>query len=375
MTMSQLLSLVVPVVLLVGWAIRARLGTTVVTGVAGAVSVVVTAGVWVAGRWSESDRWPGLVGLFELAGLLLLVVLTLRAEDGRACAAAVWTVGGAVSLWVSRFAVGSGPRSVLTLFGFGATFSLPAVLVGLYLRGLDEGRHRAVVEARRAQRLELAHDLHDFVAHDVSGMVAQAQAGAYLASVDPVRAAAVFDRIEQAGQRALASLDRTVQLLRAEEGSERSPQPGLTELTEVTERFTASGGPEVRLELPDQPVPREAAGTVHRIVVEALTNVRRHAQDAHRIEVRVGCAGEWLELTVTNDGLVPGSAVRPRRGGGSGLLGLAARVEGLGGIFEARAHDQGVWRVTARLPLAGREGPERSEASMRNGTGARERSG
>ncbi|MER7850820.1 histidine kinase [Kitasatospora sp. NPDC096077] len=372
--MSQMLSVVVPVVLLIGWATRSRYGLALVTGVSGAVSAAVTVGVWLAGRWSDADRWPGVVGLFELAGLLLLVVLTLRAEDGRACAAAVWTVGGAVSLWVSRFAFASGPESVLTLFGFGASFSLPAVLIGLYLRGLDEGRRGAVAEARRAQRLELAHDLHDFVAHDVSGMVAQAQAGAYLAAVDPVRAVAMFERIEQAGQRALASLDRTVQLLRTEEGTGRSPQPGIAELREVTERFTASGGPGVLLELPDQPVPREVSGTVHRIVVEALTNVRRHAQGARRIEVRARCGGDWLELTVMNDGLAPDPVGQPRRGGGSGLPGLAARVEALGGTFEAGANEQVAWCVTVRLPLAGREQPERPVSPTRTGTGVRERS-
>ncbi|MGW2252364.1 sensor histidine kinase [Kitasatospora sp. NPDC001660] len=359
--MTQMLSLVVPAAVLLGWPLRTRYGTASVVCAAGALSVAATVGVWIAGRWTEADRWPGLVGLFELAVLLLSTVLALRAEDGRRAAAAAWTVGGAVSLWPSRFGLVTGPGDVLTLFGFGALFALPAVLTGLYLRRLDEGRRRAVAEARRSQRLELAHDLHDFVAHDVSGMVAQAQAGAYLAAIDPAGAVAMFERIEQAGQRALASLDRTVQLLRTEEGTGRGPQPGLAELAEVAERFTATGGAEVRLELPDAPVPREVAGTVHRVVVEALTNVRRHAPGARRIDVRVGCTGGWLELTVTNDGRAPGQGGRPRRGGGSGLPGLAARVEALGGTFDASAHEREAWRVTARLPLDAREQQVQSE--------------
>ncbi|MBV6698604.1 sensor histidine kinase [Kitasatospora aureofaciens] len=372
--LRQLFAVVVPVVLPFGWAARTRYGVAAVAAAAGAVSVAVTAGVWIAGRWTESDRWPGLVGLFELAALLLLVVLALRTEDGRRSAVAVWTVGGAVALWPSRFGLVTGPWDVFTLFGFGAVFALPAVLIGLYLRGLDEGRRRAVAEARRAQRLELAHDLHDFVAHDVSGMVAQAQAGAYLAAIDPARAVALFERIEQAGQRALASLDRTVQLLRTEEGTGRGPQPGLAELAEVAERFAASGGAEVRLELPDRPVPREVSGTVHRIVVEALTNVRRHAPGARQVDVRARCTGGWLELTVTNDGRTPGSGGRPRRGGGSGLPGLAARAEALGGTFDAGADERDAWRVTARLPLEGHEkqdGWDRPEMPARTSAGER----
>ncbi|MBD0691296.1 sensor histidine kinase [Streptomyces sp. CBMA123] len=373
--MTQMLAGVVLILVLPAWLVRGRHGVAAVAMVLGVASIAVTIAVWLLGRWAEGDRWAGLLGLVELAVLLLSVVISLRTEDGPRCAAAAWTACGAVALWLTRFAFIEGPGDMLTVFGFGSMLSLPTVLIGLYLRGLDEGRKRAVVEARRAQRLELAHDLHDFVAHDVSGMVAQAQAGAYLASVDPARAVAMFERIEQAGQRALASLDRTVQLLRTEEGTGRSPQPGLSELAEVAERFTASGGAEVRLELPDQPVPREVGGTVHRIVVEALTNVRRHAQSAHRIDVRARRVGGWLELTVTNDGRAPGPAGRPRRGGGSGLPGLAARVEALGGTFEAGAYEQEAWRVTARLPLAGQEGPEQPGALMRTSAGAGEQSG
>ncbi|MEU9041869.1 MULTISPECIES: histidine kinase [unclassified Kitasatospora] len=365
--MIQVLSLVVPVLLVPAWMVRERHGTAAVTTVLGAVSATVSVVVWVTGHWTEAARWTGLVGLVELAGLLLAVVLSLRAEDGPRCAAAAWTAGGAVALWPSRF---DGPADALTLFGFGSTLSLPAVLIGLYLRGLDDGRARAVAEAKRAQRLELAHDLHDFVAHDVSGMVAQAQAGAYLAAIDPARAAEMFERIEQAGQRALASLDRTVQLLRSEEAAGRGPQPGLAELAQVADRFTASGGAEVRVELPEGLVPREVEGTVHRIVVESLTNVRRHAPAARVVEVRARQSDGRLELTVTDDGGPPAPGGRPRGGGGSGLPGLAARVEALGGSLEAGPYERKGWRVTAVLPLdATVGGPERSQRPTRVGMG------
>ncbi|MBV2152408.1 histidine kinase [Kitasatospora sp. SUK 42] len=326
----------------------------------------MTTAVWLAGRWTESDRWPALLGLVELAALLLSVVLTLRTEDGPRCAAAAWTACGAVALWPSRFEAINGPADTLTVFGFGSMLSLPTVLIGLYLRGLDNGRQRAVAEARRSQRLELAHDLHDFVAHDVSGMVAQAQAGAYLAAIDPARAAEMFERIEQAGQRALASLDRTVQLLRTEDGADRGPQPALAELAEVAERFAAAGGAEVRLELPEEPVPREVEGTVHRIVVEALTNVRRHAPAARSVEILARRSGGWLELTVTNDGRAPAPGGKPRMGGGSGLPGLAARVEALGGSLGAGPYEREAWQVRATLPLEGAGGePARSQEPAR----------
>lgn len=351
--MTQILSGVVLVMALPAWRGRVRYGAAAVAMALGVASIALTATIWLLGRWAENDRWAGLAGLVELAVLLLAVIVDLRTENGPRCAAAAWTACGAVALWPTRFALAEGPADALTVFGFGSMLSLPTVLIGLYLRGLDEGRARAVFEARRAQRLELAHDLHDFVAHDVSGMVAQAQAGAYLAGIDPARAAEMFRRIEQTGQRALASLDRTVQLLRSEEGSGRTPQPGLVELVEVAERFTATGGAEVTLELPEEPVPREVESTVHRIVVESLTNVRRHAPAARTVEVRARRAGGRLELTVTNDRQGPGQPGRPRRGGGSGLPGLAARVEALGGSLEAGPHEGETWRVRAVLPLEG----------------------
>ncbi|MFI6848894.1 histidine kinase [Kitasatospora sp. NBC_00085] len=369
--MSQILALAAPVAVLLGWAVRARCGVVVVAGAAGAVSVAATVGVWAAGRWGESQRWPGVIGLFELASLLLLLVLALRAEDGRRSAVVAWTIGGAAALWPSRFEAIVGPGDALTLFGFGSVFALPAVLAGLYLRGLDEKRRRSVTAARRAQRLELAHDLHDFVAHDVSGMVAQAQAGMVLAASDPARAAELFERIEKAGQLALASLDRTVHLLRSGEtdGPERGPQPGLAELTALTDRFAESGGVTVRLDAPEVQagVPREMAATAYRIVVEALTNVRRHAPAARVVDVRVRREGRRLEVMVRDDGGGPhasgarlGEARRGEDGrggavrGGSGLAGLAARVEALGGTLASGREKAGGWRVTATMPLEGR---------------------
>ncbi|WP_395294719.1 sensor histidine kinase [Kitasatospora hibisci] len=358
--MSQMLSLAVPLVLLVGWLTRARFGVVAVAGVAGSASAGVTVGVWAAGRWLEEDRWAGAVGLAEIASLLLLLVLTLRIESGRRSAAVAYTIGGAAALWPSRFEVISGPASWLMLFGFGSAMALPTVLVGLYLRGMDDARRRSVAAARRAQRLELAHDLHDFVAHDVSGMVAQAQAGMVLAGSDPVRAAALFERIEQTGQQALTSLDRTVRLLRSDEADlpERGPRPGLAELTSLTERFAESGGAVVRLDAPtDQDIPREVAATAYRIVVEALTNVRRHAPAAHVVDVRVRREGRRLEVLVRDDGGGPQPS-GPRLGevvrGGSGLAGLGARVEALGGTLCSGRAQAGGWQVKATMPLEGR---------------------
>ncbi|MER5965709.1 histidine kinase [Streptomyces sp. NPDC002057] len=368
-----LVAAAVPGVALLGLAVPRRRRTRGAARAApalttGAVSLTVTAGTWLLGRWSEADRWPALVGLAELASLVGLVVLAVRGGRWWHGAMATVTAGLAVALWPTRFGPLDGPGDLLGFGGFGAALVVPAALAGLYLRGLDTTRRRSVREARRDQRLALAHDLHDFVAHDVSGMVALAQAGTVLAATDPARAAELFGRIEQAGQQALGSLDRTVDLLRtpepgrgaragdgtgAERGAERLPQPGLDELPVLVERFAASGGADVRLELlpADTEVPREVAATAYRIVVEALTNVRRHAPAARAVTVRVRSAGGRIEVMVSDDGT--GAHASGRRRGGSGLAGLAARVEALSGTLTA-ARNEGGWQVAATMPLEGR---------------------
>jgi signal transduction histidine kinase len=255
----------------------------------------------------------------------------------------------AVLLWPLRFVQPPAWAERVQLLGFGTGALAVAALIGRYLGALDQRRHRELAAARRAQRLELAHDLHDFVAHDVSGMVAQAQAGAILAQLHPEQAAAVFQRIEQAGQQALASLDRTVRLLRTDQRTgDREPQHGLDDLPALAARFSAAGTVEVRLRGSARPVRREVGATAYRLVVEGLTNVRRHAPAATGVEVALRTTGGRLEVRITDDG-GPGER-RTRRDGGHGLAALAARVEALGGTFDSGRTTKG-WQLRALLPL------------------------
>ncbi|WP_145806249.1 sensor histidine kinase [Kribbella amoyensis] len=210
---------------------------------------------------------------------------------------------------------------------------------GRYLHLLDRRRVRAVHEARQAQRLGLARDLHDFVAHDVSGIVAQAQAGQV--SKDPAIAQEALRRIEAAGLRALASMDRTVHLL--------SPGParyGLADLPDLVEQYAS----DVTLELPPLEPPREVGAAAYRIVAEALTNIRRHAPATTRITVAVGQAADRLTTVVTNHTTNATPVRSSRRGGGLGLVRLTELVEALGGELEAGPVPGG-WQVSATLPL------------------------
>ncbi|MFI9596491.1 histidine kinase [Nonomuraea sp. NPDC052265] len=151
---------------------------------------------------------------------------------------------------------------------------LAAAAVGGYLRLLDVRQDRAVADTRTLLRLRLAGDLHDFPAHDISEMVAHAQAGTVAG--DPLRA---LERVEEAGQRALSTLDRTLDMLHHDRPL--GPVGDLGGIAEAGARFAAAGPARIGVRIdPVAAVPAETAALAYRIVIEGLTNIRRHAPRA-----------------------------------------------------------------------------------------------
>ncbi|MFG6195057.1 sensor histidine kinase [Nonomuraea sp. JJY05] len=305
------------------------------TGAAGAVSLAVTLAHPLAGMVSDSA--PLLVG--EVSVLLVLTAVTVRRSSGGQAAVSAGLSGLAVALILLR-AVWQGPPQLT--FGACAGWALGAVAatgVGLYLRGLDDKRRHAVEEAARAQRLGLARDLHDFVAHDLNGMLVQAQAAQVVADTLPEPVAEALRRIEDAGQRVLASLDRAVHAL-------GEPGPGIEEL----ERLAAAFAPFAQVELAVEPgvaVRQEVSSLAYRVVTESLTNVRRHAPRATTVRVEVRTEGEVLRVRVEDDG---GGRSQSTRAGGFGLTSLAHLLEARGGKLAAGPDRRG-WQVTAQIPI------------------------
>ncbi|MFF8367291.1 sensor histidine kinase [Streptomyces lydicus] len=305
---------------------------------------------------------PGLVILwypFETVALLVLLERVVRHVPGRRVAFAGALTGAAAVLLPLRFTLHA-PAAGLKESVFATSVALfPAAVatgIGLYLRSLDNRRAHAVVLARREQRLEVARDLHDFVAHEVTGIVLEAQA-AQLGDADPEETRALLQRIEKAGLRALDSMDQTVTTLREADGRKWGEPPptrlyGLADLPELVGRFSSMAAAEVALSLEDEvagTLSREAEDTAYRVVLEALTNVRRHAPQAGRVEVFAGrTADRAVEIAVADDA-GPGAPAGTRQGGGTGLAGLEERVGALGGRLEAGPHGPG-WRVRCLLP-------------------------
>lgn len=322
---------------------------------AGAVSIAVTA--WLRTRAADSgvepDALTGLWILLEPAMLLVLVYAAVRWSPPRAAAAAAGAAGAATALIVQRMLPG---EPFLSLLAASALWLVPALAAGAvawYLRWSAAERGRAAERARQEQRLGLAGELHDFVAHDVSEIVARAQAGRMvLAGGDP-KLSKLLEQIEAAGVRALESMDRTVHMLRQD--ALRHPVGGLDDIEALARRFAASGDAEVVVDRrPLGDAGRENGAVAYRAVVEALTNVRRHAPTAATVSIEIAEDDGWLRVAVADDGRgAPRSGARSSAG--LGLPGMAERVERLGGTVEAGPREPRGWRVAVRLPLPDRE--------------------
>jgi signal transduction histidine kinase len=315
----------------------------------------VTAGLvlcGVAGVAADVARLPSQPGFAATLALLVLGAVGVRVLA--AFPAVLVAVAGAVVLVAGRFVL-RGEYAVafgfLGLLAWGGTLA-----IGAWMRLLDIRRHLALDNARRDERLELARELHDIVAHHVAGIVVQAQAARIAAAKRPQILDATLAGIESAGNDALAAMRRVVSLLRESDAADPSSAP--ERLTDLVGRF-ARLGPAVRLCLPggDQPPwPPEVASTVYRIVQEALTNVILHAAHAATVGVTVGESPSGVFVEVTDD--APGRAALGRRwdapGGGHGLTGMRERAEALGGTLRAGPGPEGGWVVAATLPLPAR---------------------
>ncbi|GAA1351076.1 sensor histidine kinase [Streptomyces beijiangensis] len=288
--------------------------------------------------------------------VVLLALLAATVRHAPRPLAPTLTAGAAVTLWTLPLLPSASLVERVGLAGFWLIPTLVATAVGGYPRLMEARRHRAVREARHAQQLELAHDLHDFVAHDISGIVVQAQAARYVAAADPAAAVAALERIERAGLAALESIDRTVRMLHPDPdpAHSRDALPDLAELTSLVTEFSATAPARTRIDIApgvSDSLSREAAATAHRIAAESLTNIRRHAPQATTVDVTLAHAQDsaMVELRIRNDA---GGAPLPRRDhGGRGLLALTERVRAAGGTLKA-GRDQDGWQVTATFPTA-----------------------
>jgi signal transduction histidine kinase len=246
----------------------------------------------------------------------------------------------------------------------GGYYLIPALVAAAFFGGIAVSNHRAFVASIQAraeedasrrvgeERLRIARELHDVVAHTMSTINVQATAAAQVLTERPQTAAAALAAIRTASRDGLRELRAILNVLRqADDADPTAPTPGLTQLDGLIAGANQAGLP-TRLEIsgdaPDVPVTVDLAA--YRIIQESLTNAIRHAGPATATVSLTYADGELL-IAVTDTGR---GALSPSAGkGGYGLIGMRERAAAAGGTMQAGTAPDGGYLVTARLPVGG----------------------
>jgi signal transduction histidine kinase len=226
---------------------------------------------------------------------------------------------------------------------------------GVRTRGERIDRYRSALAVRRqsevqAERVRIARELHDVLAHSLSQINVQAGVGLHLMEKQPEKAAAALASIKETSKTALDEVRSVLGVLRAEGGADPNaplvPEPDLARLDGLVASVT-SQGIDVTLDNRLAAVPQATQLALYRIVQESLTNVARHAH-ASSARVELVEDASFYRVTVTDDGV--GAAENAAGTGGRGLLGMHERAELLGGTLEAAPLPGGGFRVAASIP-------------------------
>jgi signal transduction histidine kinase len=304
--------------------------------------------------------------ILGVAGYLVAAGLPRRSSI-RAVMAAAGVLGAVLAF--GALSRGTAPLAVEGVVGFlplaAAWFIGDSVAARRrYVAGLAEqaGRERAA-EAERArqevreERVRIARELHDVVAHTLAVITVQAGVGRRLAAKRPQEASSALESIEMIGRTAQDELRVVLGLLREEEGEAGAlaPAPRLVDLKELVDTVRASGTPvELRTSGTDRQLSPALELTVYRVVQEALTNVVRHAPGATAM-VEVTVSAEQIRLAVSDEGPSGRSAGTPARppipGTGHGIVGMRERIVAFGGSLVAEPIADGGFHVLAEVPI------------------------
>ncbi|MGQ4406230.1 sensor histidine kinase [Streptomyces hayashii] len=283
-------------------------------------SLALTVGAGIVGP-DGAGTW----GLLESVALLALLPRAVwavpRPRTAAAVSAALAVAAVAIPLrWLPRDLQTDGQTAInwCVLMALGAG---TAVAWGLRARLLEEQRVRDIAAVRQRQRLELAHDLHDFVAHHVSGIIVQANAALTLQHTAPEQVGPLLENISRSGSETLDSMRRLVRVLREDDSGVLRPGEVWAELARLVSAFS-----------------------------EDEADVRLHVA---AVAVRIDVDGPRLRVEVHNTAPDTGHPGPVGGRGGFGLVGLRERVEAVEGTLAATPTDDGGWRVTAAFPVLG----------------------
>ena len=282
--------------------------------------------------------------MINVVTLLVVTHILVRWGSGRhiavglAVAAVCWTVAWSI------------PWSDLTGIIFKlVVISIPMV-TGAITRHLAELQHQRNQESRFKERHQIARELHDTIAHRMSAIAIQAQAGRALAASNPEAVIGTLETIEDAASSSLQDMRQIVGVLRDGDAAIES----LHTVADI-ERIANSNGSEPRVSVHIEGDLNDLGASVEaglfRVAQESITNARKHARHARLISVNINGSEDAVHMTVADDGdPVRG---RPHIGSGFGVIGMTERVALLGGKLRADRGPDGRWIVDALIPKSG----------------------
>ncbi len=302
--------------------------------------------------------WAGALGS---AGWIALIVAFVNAEVHRRRAAAVASlvIGYLVSFWPPWLIGETGHASLAVGLSVAAwLIALLTIAELIRMRGqraAAASRSREDQLQRRAseERVRIARDLHDVLAHNISVINVQANTALHLMDRQPERARDALTSIHEVSKQALAELRTVLGVLRAEgDEAPRTPSPGLAQLGDLVSAVRGTGlDVRVAIEGEQRELPGDVDLASYRIVQEALTNTSRHsACRAAEVLVRYQPDGVLVQVDDAGSAQRSPAAARVTMSGGNGITGMSERAQALGGTLSAGRRADGGFRVQAWLP-------------------------
>lgn len=295
--------------------------------------------------FNDSDKPPYLALAFAIAGAVI--------RGARAWAwisiAAVWVITLVLSLLLGinlqPGRIAGATLGILIVLGVGEALRTRRESYADFSRRYAERKQSEV----QAERVRIARELHDVLAHSLSQINVQAGVGLHLMDSRPAKAKEALASIKETSKTALDEVRSVLGVLRSEDGADPGtplvPEPDLSRLAGLAASIEAQG---IRVHVDSSispPPPAAAQLALYRIAQESFTNVLRHA-NATIITLDAGRRNDEYVMTITDNG----TSLSTAREGGRGLLGMHERAELLGGTLEAGPRPGGGFRVTARIP-------------------------
>lgn len=284
-------------------------------------------------------------GLYTGAFILILPYALVRWGPGRQM-----VPGIVLMLSIAVLALATGSSDWGEMIG-GIVFMMFPAELGAAVRYQETSRARRADQIRSHEREQLARELHDTVAHHVSAIAIQAQAGRAVAATNPEAAIDALHAIETEATRSLAEMRAMVGVLRSEEKAELTPQKGMADIAQLADPNGQTLQVNVDLSGDLDDLRPSVSSAVYRLVQESITNARRHARNASAVEVRVVGDSDRIRLTVEDDG--SNETISDGSDHGFGIEGMAERTKLLGGTFHAGPRQDRGWTVDAVLPKTG----------------------